>query len=530
MSSLLAQKLIEFRVWLANGHAQIRDFGARLIALHELPIQRKLLDAMLRQALDGKPVRVIVLKGRKVGVSTLIQALFYFLTKHIEHTEALTIAHTAADTAKIFRISDLIRQKDPQPYGQKRPNGKRIDFPNMSLFSTATAGGRYIASGSTINFLHLSELAKWPGDKSEKIQDQLLSALNAVPDDPNTIVIIESTANMTDASGEFEKRVRRAESGQSEYALVFGSWLDDPRYRRKTEPLSDLDEMEQALRRDYAATDEQLAWRRWTIDTKCAGNVMLFRQEYPCSVSEAFQVATGRVYPMLSAEKHHRTLPIDPHVAKYRAVDWGGAHPFVCLWGMHFPGAPGFSIDKHACPEAWRQMGTYLRDTSGRPKKVGDDAPDALRYMVMCFGLTGHVHIYRELFMENSAYMGLSELDLAEQVKELSKGETYVASVADRSRPNSIVLFNQRGIPIGPNPALRTTDVGEIEDGIAQVTALMRASVLFRDPPQPPDPMEVAFREYMARKFDYGLSSELQLAFAQRSGTAVAHPWLGACG
>ena len=80
---------------------------------------------------------------------------------------------------------------------QKKSNAKELVFNNEegtgldSKIKCMTAGGKGIGRSDTFTALHLSELAFWEGNK----QDTLLGLLQAVPNIPESIVIIESTAN-----------------------------------------------------------------------------------------------------------------------------------------------------------------------------------------------------------------------------------------------------------------------------------------------------------------------------------------------
>ena len=49
-----------------------------------------------------------------------------------------------------------------------------------------------------------------------------------------------------------------------------------------------LDKEEMNLMEMHGADLEQLAWRRWKIDTDLNGKVDLFHQEFPTTAQEAF--------------------------------------------------------------------------------------------------------------------------------------------------------------------------------------------------------------------------------------------------
>lgn len=529
--------LSDFYAWVLSGACKIRDKRGRVVPLSPNQAQIDTHRAMLSQAWRLRPMRLIRLKSRKVGVSTWMQALFYYLTKHIENSSALTVAHSREANAEIFEIAARMLHHDSTALDADRTSRREIAYPieHGSKFKTESAAGEYIGSGSTTFFLHMSELSKWP---EALVKDQMLSLLNSVPDEPNTIVVIESTANQSDQSGTFERWWKDAEAGKSDYLAVFTPWFGDPGARVEGAVLEGgRSDYEQSLVDRYGVDDEQLAWLRQTLKNKCGGDELRRRQEYPSNPDEAFQTRGGRVYPMLSRERHERVIEASELRSGgwelYRGIDWGGAHPFVCLWLAHREGPSGFSIDLLRCINTWDQLSRYQYLPTGRPTKVGDDACDALRYIVSTFGLTGHVHVYRELYIPDSAQKGLDELQLCQTVKAMSEGERIVATVADRSRPNSINLFSAHGVACIPHSKPRGSEKGEIEDGIAVVNSLMAGVVSITPTQREADPTLTAIDEYLKRQFDYAIDPTLRLAMeaaGMNDGPRDLHPILGECG
>jgi hypothetical protein len=198
-----------------------------------------------------------------------------------------------------------------------------------------------------------------------------------VPEVPESIVVIESTANMADETGEFRVRWDEAEKGTSPYAPFFSPWHEEPTYRSETPFEGEPDEYEQWLMDDLGLTKEQLQWRRRKIAGDFAGDVIRFKQEFPATPAEAFQSPEGKVYPILNPIRHD--LSHDPRQLQaagytfYRAIDWGGVDPFVCLWVAHKPGDPGLTIDRSVCKNTWREharlslVGSWQAGGPGQP-------------------------------------------------------------------------------------------------------------------------------------------------------------------
>ncbi len=536
----MAQALEAFWSWIRTGGCMIKPETGKITSLRPNKLQKMVFKAMYEQALSGEPVRIIGLKARKMGFSTFIQALNYFLSKEVPHFAAETIAHSADSTASIFGITRRMLKNDPEPVDTVPCPRHGIEYAHDSSFTTQTAGGHYVGSGGNIDGLHLSELAKYAGSGNATIET-MLSVLNSVQQKPKTLIIIESTANASDDSGEFERRYRNADMPDSDggFKAIFIGWHTDERYRIKGATIAEHDDYERdILIGQFGCDDEQIAWYRRTLMDVCGGNRIWMGQEYPSTPEEAFKTAVGKVYPALDEERH--TLKPKPAAAvlakiheyrKYRAIDFGGSDPFVCLWVTYTPGKVGFSIDKAACPNTWREMTGYARNLeTGKPKDKDNHTCDCIRYVITTFELKrGHVHVYREMYWDKFAHRGLSELDCALEVKRLSGIETYLASVADRSRPSSITLFGQQGVYCCKQTVEHTTHRGEVEDGIAVVSALIVASVPLFYPPEPEPIHVILSRQRRESQFDFVVpDARLQLQMADYETSELAeYPWFG---
>jgi len=153
----------------------------------------------------------------------------------------------------------------------------------------------------TLHLIHLSEVARWKNAKAT-----LTSLLQAVPDEPGTCVIFESTA--MGVGGEFYELYWKAKRGESDYVAVFLPWFINPEYS-KIPPdgaIFDWDDEELLLKKQFNLSTDQLYWRRYAIANLCGGDVNKFKQEYPSTDEEAFLTSGMRKYDLeniLRAEK-----------------------------------------------------------------------------------------------------------------------------------------------------------------------------------------------------------------------------------
>ena len=262
--------------------------------------QRKLYAVAKRQQDAGKPVRLIILKARQLGFSTLTEGLIFHACATRKNVNALIVAHREDATANLFRMSKLFYDELPAPVKPmlRASNAQELVFENPSKLRSerearpglrsrircATAGGRGIGRSDTLQCVHLSEYAFWP-DGADGKASTLAGILQAVPSLPGTMVVIESTANGFE---DFKERWDAAVAGENDFEPVFFAWFENPDYAMPVVPGTEWTPEERELRDAYRLTDEQLQWRRWCIANNCGGSLDMFRQEYPASPGEAF--------------------------------------------------------------------------------------------------------------------------------------------------------------------------------------------------------------------------------------------------
>lgn len=262
--------------------------------------QRKLYAVAKRQQDAGKPVRLIILKARQLGFSTLTEGLIFHACATRRNVNALIVAHREDATANLFRMSKLFYDELPAPVKPmlRASNAQELVFENPSKLRSerearpglrsrircATAGGRGIGRSDTLQCVHLSEYAFWP-DGADGKASTLAGILQAVPSLPGTMVVIESTANGFE---DFKERWDAAVAGENDFEPVFFAWFENPDYSMPVVPGTEWTPEERDLRDAYRLTNEQLQWRRWCIANNCGGSLDMFRQEYPASPGEAF--------------------------------------------------------------------------------------------------------------------------------------------------------------------------------------------------------------------------------------------------
>lgn len=281
----------------SNFRIKHRDRAAQ-VALELNPSQLLVVERLMDQAVQGLPMWAIILKARRVGISTLCSFLDVIHCTAFENAVAMSVAHRAKNVRAMFRDARAGHAKlcgdcalDPEEFR----TAHELRFPHMdgeSLYSIATAKTVEGARGLTITALHLSEAAFY-----EQAEDAFTALISTVAYRPDTMILIESTANGKVGPGEtFYSYWTEAIEGRNQFTPIFISWLMDPASRMAPEANNvlkqNLDAEEEQLIEQYGADYEQISWRRWAIPNRCQGYVDKFHQEYPCNPEEAF-VSTG---------------------------------------------------------------------------------------------------------------------------------------------------------------------------------------------------------------------------------------------
>jgi len=266
--------------------------------------QRQFVAEVERQYNAGLPVRIIVLKGRQIGISTVTEAILFIWCFLHPRTNAVVLSTDQEKSDYLFGMTKRFWQTSPF-FGLVNTRYDRIGYlewenPIGSTFTTATAGKDDPGRGMTIQAAHLSECAFWED------ADDIASALGeAIPDEWGTIQVLESTAQ--GVGGYFHDEWMKAidpDPHKSPFKPFFFEWWKHDEYEIKTSSLSygDLDDDERELLDLYPEmTLPKLAWRRRKIASY--QNPETFKEEYPNSMEEAFLSTGSNTFPLAHLAK-----------------------------------------------------------------------------------------------------------------------------------------------------------------------------------------------------------------------------------
>ncbi|MGD0830901.1 MAG: terminase [Terracidiphilus sp.] len=244
--------------------------------------------------------RNIVLKARQMGVTTWAAARFFLKTITRPGTMTLEVAHTQEAAEEIFRIVHRFVEWLPEELREgvlrtSRANARQIVFPEIDAqYRVVSAGERSAGRGLTVQNLHCSELARWPGDPAET-----LAGLRAAMA-PGGELILESTPD--GVGGCFHEEWQKA--GETGIVRHFFPWWMERRYSSKSVDEASLTEEERELMIRHRLDLEQIGFRR-QIRADFRG---LARQEFAENSESCFLASGDSVFELAAIEGRLATM------------------------------------------------------------------------------------------------------------------------------------------------------------------------------------------------------------------------------
>lgn len=308
-----------------------------LVKLKLNSVQIVVLGIIKKLVKEGKPIRLLILKARQMGISTLIEALIFSLTSQTKGINAMVIADDIKGSNYIFEMQKLFHEMLD---GHLKPlirhsNEKKLEFDGIhSQVLIDTGENKNAGKKYTLNLVHLTEVALFPD------LNEIMSGLSqSVPREPMTMIILESTAK--GVGNNFYERwceaVKLHSKGESDWIPIFIPWFELPEYSMSLQasggmyPIEGIKgdktkflSSEKELKERHKLIDEQINWRRWCIINNCNGDINNFYENYPSSWQEAF-VMSGDSYfdrdALLEQERRAEKLKGWPRIGTIVKLD-----------------------------------------------------------------------------------------------------------------------------------------------------------------------------------------------------------------
>jgi hypothetical protein len=313
---------------------KIRTKHSQIVPLRANYSQRQIERVITEERAAGHRPQLIILKSRQVGISTWAQALAFEDTFLNDHRDAFIIADKAEHTKLMIQINrrflrNLPKLLRPESKDMKLENVHGLQFPWDSRIQVETEGD---AHSMTANILHLTEFAYF-----KRPDDTLKEAMPAVPKDPSSLVLMESTAN--GQGNEFydlfseavERKMRGVHRREQGWRPIFIPWWKHEEYRTPSwfSPL-DTTLAEERLMERFKLHIDQIAWRRECVRDIFKGDEEEFETRFPTTWEDAFK-KSGR--PVFLPDQMDRLLDLAPP-RKNEGSLWVVSNPCELDWNV----------------------------------------------------------------------------------------------------------------------------------------------------------------------------------------------------
>lgn len=319
----MTEKQLQIRLKLKNDFPhyaykclKVRTKKGEMVNFALNKAQLYLHEKLEKQKKEKGKVRMVILKGRQLGISTQIGGRYYHRVSHHNGVRAFILTHQQAATDNLFEIVKRFHNYCPivvRPI-EGANSAKEFNFISPeSGYKVGTAGSKGLGRGGTVQLFHGSEVAFW-----ENGEEHLDGIFQSIPREDNTEIILESTAN--GKGNMFHTLWNEAIAGKNEFEPVFIPWFWADEYRIPVDEDFYLTEEEIEYKELYGLDNEQINFRRITTSNSHLKELG-FKQEYPSNAEEAFITTGASFIPGNIVERARKCEGVVPSGVKFVGVD-----------------------------------------------------------------------------------------------------------------------------------------------------------------------------------------------------------------
>lgn len=225
--------------WFARNYVLIVDKKSRVLPLHLNGAQELVLDRINSMRLANKAQKLLILKARQLGCSTLIEAMILWRTVLFSGISAMIVSNTPSHASYLFGMMQFAYDKlpwwmRPMMLSRKIEDGlifdnkdhdERRSRPGLNSKISVQAANQHsgVGQGRTVHAAHISELSDWSDVEGKEVIEGDLG--HALADNVETFAVIESTARGT---GNYFHRLWRKSvelEDMAEWMPVFLPWF-----------------------------------------------------------------------------------------------------------------------------------------------------------------------------------------------------------------------------------------------------------------------------------------------------------------
>lgn len=292
----------DFEYWAATCATIFDKTTSQEVKFKLRKAQRKLLKVLVEMAFSLRPIRIILVKARQWGGSTLIQLFCAWIQLfHRKNWNSVIATHIEEAARNIRGMYTLVGERHPKDILDIRfrafegsSKNKQIVDRGCVIYIGSMERPNSLHSGN-YKLVHCSEVGYWKETTNKKPSDFVNAFEGSVPLEPFTLVALESTAKGT--GNFFHTTWLGALKGENAYTPIFVAWWEIDMYslpfaseaemRAFVESMTSYEQWVFSL----GATLEGLHWYR--EKRKSFENDWDMQEQFPSTADEAF-VTSGR--------------------------------------------------------------------------------------------------------------------------------------------------------------------------------------------------------------------------------------------
>ena len=243
--------------------------------------QRRLLRWLEERRKKNRPIRLILLKARQWGGSTVIQMYFLWLQLMWQKGLNSLIVAQVKDTAEtirgmfeealknfptkfLYEMGEAFSENEPKFVGVGTSGNVKKVPQRFCKIKVGSMERPLSANGEDYNLVHLSEVGLWKKTDGKSPEEVVQNATNGILYRPYTMIAYESTANGT--GNFFHKEWIAAKKGESQFEPFFVPWFE----------IYDMYHLE------FESKKQKVEFAKWLYENRNNTNTMSDREE-PCT-------------------------------------------------------------------------------------------------------------------------------------------------------------------------------------------------------------------------------------------------------
>lgn len=311
--------------------------------------QRKLSEIIEYCHINKIPCRIIALKPRQKGSTTFsVCAAYRRLMAKIGRGLFAGGSHFQA--SNMWKIFETYVNHDAAERHRVKLKSTESIFDNGSTLERITLRNVQAGRSGTYQVLIITEVAYLSDEGVANADNVIAGLLKCVPDEPDTIIIEESTAH--GATGYFHDKYKNRsvtfeefKAGKPGTIRVFSPWFEfkdsrrDPA-REQIASEEDLTKTERELAEEWDLDLHQVAWMRWAIREECNGDFEKFLEDYPFDDETAFLKSGRCKFSAVSLKRQQKLSEIanwrygEFHKGESGQVGWIDLPYEQSMWSM----------------------------------------------------------------------------------------------------------------------------------------------------------------------------------------------------